>query len=97
MSTGGDGVMRLIDMIKGARLSEKYTSRSGATFCLVEMQAVPDLILGISKAKLEESLHLKIEITRSCVATDVKDRAKITALFDRFVRFYKAHWVEVAE
>ena len=86
-----------MDIMGAKRLSDRYKSCSGATFCLVEMQVGGALVLGISKATLEENAHLKIEMNRACDATYAEDRAEVIALFDRFVRFYKDHWVEVVE
>ena len=78
-------------------LSNKYISSSGVAFRLVEMPfGYVGLLWGISKSRLIGA-HLQIDITRTCGIADEKRRSEITALFNRFIRFYKAHWVEVAE
>ena len=77
--------------------SSKYVSKSGVVFRLVEMpHNLYRCVFGISKA-IVTGTRLQVEINRAIDASDEKNRARITALFNRFIRFYKDHWVKVVE
>ena len=74
--------------------SDKYISRSGVVFRLVSIpyHNFGFFAFGISRAKLNGD-HLQVEIERAINILDEKEKAKVTDLFNRFVRFYKDHWV----
>ena len=77
-------------------LTDRYRSRSGKVFCLIEMESANTTIFAISVGQFINK-RATITLERATIADDEEGRAYTAKLFERFIRRHKKTLEKITE